>query len=217
MIILFSKKISKFLKITTVLGVIVVTSVGGLKIYNYKFNRNSNNWSGEEKSTVYELGGKDSTYVIGNSIVGGSNLNQYLKGENLKEYVQDMNGIVYTFEDKDGLVYVYEGQDGKIKSITQECLYDENLWNKSKTFWEDLGNKERNFFTFDDLEDNEVDWDNKELEVEYSGYSEKYSYRFRRYMSHEQEYEDGTKSGLEGTVISITIAEIGDDANEDED
>lgn len=210
---MLNRKMKKIIRITLTAGVICIGSYLGFMTYRNISNYNKN-WGGEREFQTYEIGGKDDNYVISNSIIGGCNLNQFVKGENLKEYDSDSDGNVYKYEDKEGITYVYEDSTGKIFCVNQECKYSEATWENIKQFWKKLGSREKNYAGSEDETEGKIDWEDPETEMSLSGSSEKYEYCFSKYQNSEYETENGQKAGFDGTAISITITEIEGESDE---
>lgn len=205
-ITLLRSKTKKKLRIAGITGLTCAVIAGGAFAINhfglYKFGKT------KPEEVKYEIGGKNTNLEVRNSIIGGSGLNQFLKGADMEECLSDADGNVYKYEDENGVTWVYENQSGKIFCVDQQLKYDEKTWNEIKSFWKTLGNKDRTYTGYDELEASEIDWDDEKIDMSLTGSNEEFEYSFNRYQNYAYELEDGSKEGFDGTAMSVRISSL---------
>lgn len=171
----------------------------------------------EPEEVKYEIGGKNNNFEIENSIVKGSGLDQFLRGRNMKQCLSDGDGDVYNYTDESGTTWVYENEAGKIFSVSQDLKYNEKTWKEIEKFWKSLDNQQRTYIGYDDLENDEVDWEDEKTDISLTGSNEEFEYYFSRYQSSSYELEDGTTEGFNGTAITVGVTSLEGDNNENEE
>ena len=147
-------------------------------------------------------------HEIGNSILSGSKLDSFLKGQakEIEDNTGNNENKLYVYTDGVESTYIAQDSDGKNVYIDQIIKYDDVLWKDIMKFYKTLGNKERSYVGLEFVE--KIEWDKETTDVMYSGQNEEFYYEFRRFQSFISEDESGNKSGFDGTGIRIYISKL---------
>lgn len=204
---MWSRNFKKLVAAGCTLG--IIGTVGGVTYVLNCGNKQENNY--QDKSVTYEL----PSNKIENSILGGCQLDQYTLGSDMQLISGDGTGdSTWSYSDKNGSIDVFGNKD-KINEIEQVIKYDEKTWQDVLSFWEKLNRKDRMYIGTEDVDYENLDWEDPKNDIQLTGWIGNCSYEFRRYNNCEMELMDGGGTvGFNGLAISINVTRNGGDDDE---
>lgn len=182
------EKNSKILKIAVPAIVIGVVGVGIWKFPGTRIENIESTWK-IDKENKYEIGGKYTNKEIGNSIIGGCYLEQYIEGAKIQK---TEDSCMATYEDNTGNSTIYYDEDGNIESLYQQIDYDGTEWSNAVEFWKKLDSREIRAMDLDgSYSEKELNSkiDDSEFSLELYGVNGEYEYSICREFVSEAEEE----------------------------